>query len=217
MKRNLILYSLLSIVAVLLAGAAVFGYVKGSTVAGGIFSVMTGLWILYIISAAIQDALFDKCAKLFSEKKFEEERALLERKMKSPFYFLVRITVIQHYISVCCALDDLATAKRYIDRIRHGGGNGWKYRTAYLYILIKLDEGDVQTARGEFSEFRKDCAHAEVYKGQFEILDAIFSRLFSLRDNVPLPDSIEKSSFPVVNRILGRHFEEQSESEDWDT
>ena len=215
MKRNIILYSLLSLVAVLLAGVAVFGFVKGSAVTGGIFSAMTGIWILNIIATAARDALFDTCVKLFEEKRFDEERKLLEKKMKSPFYFLLRITVIQHYISVCAALDDLSTSKRYIDSIRHGGGTGWKYRTAYLYILIMLDEGNIQVARTEYNDFRRDCQHAEVYKGQLEVLQAIFAQLFTLRDSAPLPEAAVGSSFPVVNRILGRCYEAQADSEDW--
>ena len=215
MKRNIILYSLLSLVAVLFAGVAVFGFVKGSTVAGVIFSVITGIWILYIVATAVRDALFDTCVKLFEEKRFKEERALLEKKMRSPFYFILRVTVIQHYISVCAALDDLATSKRYIDSIRLGGGNGWKYRTAYLYILIMLDEGNVQVARAEYDDFRRDCQHAEVYKGQLEVLQAVFSQIFSLRNSAPLPKAAVGSSFPVVNRILGRCYETQPDGEDW--
>ena len=215
MKRNIILYSLLSLVALLFAGVAVFGFVKESTITGVVFSVITGLWVLYIIATAARDALFDTCVKLFEEKRFEEERALLEKKMRSPFYFVLRITVIQHYISVCAALDDLATAKRYIDSIRHGGGNGWKYRTAYLYILIMLDEENFQVARTEYNDFRRDCQHAEVYKGQLEVLQAIFSQIFTLRNSTPLPKAAVGSSFPVVNRILGRCYETQGDSEDW--
>ena len=215
MKRNIILYSLLSLVAVLLAGVAVFGFVKGSTVTGGIFSAITGIWILYIFVTAARDALFDTCVKLFEEKRFAEERRLLEKKMRSPFYFLLRVTVIQHYISVCAALDDLATSKRYIDSIRNGGGNGWKYRTAYLYILIMLDEGNIQVARTEYNEFRKDCQYAEVYKGQLEVLQAIFAQVFTLRNSTPLPAAAVGSSFPVVNRILGKQYEAQDNSEDW--
>ncbi len=150
------------------------------------------------------------CKKLFAEQKYEEERAFIEKKMKSPFYFLVRMSARQHYIRVCMALDDLPTASRYIASLRHGGGKGWKYMTAYYYILIKLDEGDLKTARAEFEEFRRDCADAEIYKTQIEILTAIFSRLLTARDNTPLPLSAVESSYPVVSRILGRHYEAQA-------
>ena len=153
---------------------------------------------------------FDRtCNQLFEERKFAQERAYIEKKMRSPFYFLVRMSAMEHYVRVCMALDDLPTAMRYIDSLRHGGGKGWKYKTAYSYILIKLDEGDMDTARREYDEFRGDCAHAQIYQTQLEILTAIFSRLFTARSNAPLPMAAVESSFPVVSRILGRHYEEQ--------
>ena len=154
------------------------------------------------------------CNQLFSEKKFQEEREFIEKKMKSPFYFLVRTNAMKHYIRVCMALDDLPTAMRYVDRLRHGGGKGWKYMTAFYFILIKLDEGDIQIARREFEEFRKDCAHAEIYKTQIEILTAIFSRLLTARNIAPLPAAAVESAYPIVSRILGRHYEEQAANSD---
>lgn len=158
------------------------------------------------------------CNLLFSERRFAEEREYIEKKMRSPIYFLVRTTAMEHYIRVCMALDDLPTATRYIDRLRHGGGKVWKYRTAYAYILIKLDEGDMPAARSEFEEFRRDCAHAEIYKTQLEILTAIFSRLLTARENAPLPVAAVESNYPVVSRILGRHHEAQAAnySGDWE-
>lgn len=157
-------------------------------------------------------ASFNKtCDQLFAERKFSELRAYIEKKMRRPLYFLVRITAMEHYIRTCMALDDLPTAAWYIDRLRHGGGKGWKYKTAYCFILIKLDEGDLPTARREFEEFRMDCSHAEIYKTQLEILTAIFTRLLTARETKPLPVAAVESNFPVVSRILGKHYEEQAE------
>lgn len=163
----------------------------------------------------ISQNFHEKCGKLFLDRKFEEERALIEKKMKSPFFFMVRLVAIRHYIRVCMALDDLQTASRYIARLRHGGGKAWKYATAYCYILIKLDEGDLKTARREFEDFRKDCVHAEIYKTQLEVLTAIFSRLLSTQNVKPLPEAAVESSFPVVSRVLGRHYEEQASKQEW--
>ena len=193
------------------------------TVAGFVLDILVmkilgicgvGCALLALAVFAAQDSVNIPCEKLFRERKFEEERALLEKKMKSPFFFLMRIPALKHYICTCMALDDLPTAERYIDRLRHGGGKGWKYMTAYLYILIKLDEEDMATARAEFEEFRKDCAHAEIYQTQIEILTAVFSRLLTARDAKPLPASAVESSYPVVSRILGRHYEAQVANSD---
>ena len=154
------------------------------------------------------------CDQLFEERKFAEERAYIEKKMRSPFYFLVRMSAMEHYVRVCMALDDLPMAARYIDTLRNGGGKGWKYKTAYPYILIKLDEGDLQTARAEYSEFKRDCAQAEIYQTEIEILTAILSRLLTARNSAPLPEAAVESSYPVISRILGRHYEEQATQSD---
>ena len=158
---------------------------------------------------------FDKtCHKLFEERKFEEARSYIEKKMRSPFYFLSRMCAMEHYVRVCMALDDLPMALRYIDSLRNGGGKGWKYKTAYPYILIKLDEGDMACARAEYSEFKRDCSQAEIYKTELEILTAILSRLLTARSNAPLPEAAVESSYPVISRILGRHYEEQAAASD---
>lgn len=206
-----IIYALLILILAALLGYAIYSFVVGEYAAGGVLLVLFALGLLACIGVVLQRKFNRKCTELFLAKKFDEERLLIEKKMKGPFYFFVRIAAMQHYIFTCAALDDLVTAKRYIDRLRHGGGKGWKYHTAYLYILIKLDEGDVQTARAEYDDFRRDCKDAVVYQQQLEVLKAIFQRLFSLRNAAPLPESAIESSYPVVSRILGKHFEESAE------
>ena len=114
------------------------------------------------------------------------------------------------------ALDDLETASRYVESLRHGGGAGWKYKTAYSHILIKLDAGDIETARTEYEEFRTQCAHAEIYREQIAILKAIFQRLLTVRNTEPLPAAAVESPYPVISRILGKHYEAQFAESDFE-
>lgn len=215
MKRNILVYALLIFAECLGITLTGIGYHWNNLALKivGIICIVVSLiaFAMYVAEYKVNST----CDKLFSEKNFEDEREFIEKKMKSPFFFLMRLVAIRHYIRVCMALDDLQTAFRYIARLRHGGGKAWKYATAYSYILIKLDEGDIKTARREFEDFRKDCAHAEIYKTQLEILTAIFSRLLSTRNVKPLPEAAVESSFPVVSRVLGRHYESQAAKEDW--
>lgn len=209
MKRNIYVYLIQLVSIGLFVGLSVYFFVVGQEYAGGLLCAGAVLILLSMIAYAVQETLNLTCDALFREKKFDEERALIERKMKSPIYFLMRIPAMMHYVCVTMALDDLDTAERYIARLRHGGGRGWLYKTAYCNCLIKLDRGDISAAKKEFEEFRRDCAQAVVYREQIEVLTAIFSRLLTVRNAVPLPEAAVKSSYPVVSRILGRHYEEE--------
>ena len=211
MKRNLFVYIGLPICA---AAFLAFGIVvlvldsEPHEIVGGVILLAAAVFVLLLLAKVVmQDNLNLKCAKLCEEKRYDEERALIEKKMKSPFFFLVRIVAIVRYIRASMALDDLPAAKRYIDVLRHNGGKGWKYMTAYFFILIKLDEGDISTARTEYEEFRTQCAHAELYKGQLSVLAAIFHRVFGTNNNEPLPQEAVNSPFPVIGRILGKVYE----------
>ncbi len=214
MKRNLFAYIGLSVCAAVFLAFGIWVLAVRNESA----YIVCGIFLLiFAVSAAcllaklvIQDNLNLKCGKLCEEKRYEEERALIEKKMKSPFFFLIRMVALTRYIRASMALDDLPTAKRYIDSLRHGGGAGWKYMTAYYYILIKLDEGDVQTARTEYEEFRTQCAHAEIYKEQIEVLTAVFQRVFGTNNDEPLPKAAVESPFPVLGRVLGRIYEKRA-------
>ena len=211
MKRRTVLYVIgISSVAVFVA-VSIVGFVLDVLTASVLGPILAVISLFGVSTVIAQDNLNLKCIKLCEEKKYAEERAVIEKHMKSPLFFLVRMVALQRYVRASMALDDLSTAKKYIEILRNGGGMGWKYKTAYCYILIKLDEGEFETARSEFEEFRRDCAHAEIYKTQLEILTAIFSRLFTARDTSPLP------AFPVVSRILGRHYEAEvaARGEEW--
>ena len=220
MKRNLFVYVSLPIVSAFFLAFGVWMLAiqntTGDIVIGAFLLAFSVFVALVLMKIVMQDNLNIRCGTLCAEKKYDEERALIERKMKSPFFFLVRIVAIKRYIRASMALDDLPTAKRYIDVLRHGGGAGWKYMTAYCYILIKLDEGDFKTARTEFEEFRAQCAHAEIYRDQIETLAAIFHRVYGTNNAEPLPKSAVDSPFPVIGRILGKIYEERFAGTEWE-
>ncbi len=221
MKRNLFVYIGLPILSAIFLAFGIVLLVLGGKpqeIVGGVFLLVLAVFALLLFTKiVIQDNLNIKCGKLCEERRYDEEKALIEKKMKSPFFFLVRTVALMRYVRVSMALDDLPTAKRYIDRLRHGGGAGWKYMTAYFFILIKLDEGDIATARTEYEEFRTQCAHAEIYREQIEVLGAIFRRLFGAGGTEPLPKAAVESPFPVVSRVLGRVYEARSaaHAEEW--
>ncbi len=214
MKRNLFVYIGLPIcAAIFLAFGIVVLFLGGKPqgiVAAVFLFVLAVFLLLFFAKVVIQDNLNIKCGKLCGEKRYDEEKTLIERKMKSPFFFLIRTVALTRYVRVNMALDDIATAKRYIDRLRHGGGDGWKYMTAFFFILIKLDEGDLQTAAGEYESFRTQCAHAEIYREQIEILTAVFHRILKTDNAEPLPASVVDAPFPVISRVLGRVYEERA-------
>lgn len=146
----------------------------------------------------------------FRARNFDEaEKYALEIAGSKLFYPIMRFTGFCVMLAISMAKDDLQEAEKYIFRIRHGGGAGWKYRTAYYYTLILIDKGDVPAARAEYEDFRIHNQNVEFYQSQLEVLDAIFRRLFT-RNDTPLPASVTDSFFPVVHRILGKHFEAQA-------
>jgi len=49
-----------------------------------------------------------------------------------------------------------------------------------------------------------------LYRGQLEVLSALFARLFS-GDDKPIPHSALNSSFPIVRRLFEKHPERIAE------
>ncbi len=220
-KRNVIFFyvafAFALAVSAALIGLGIYGFVKGDIASGSVLFIFAAGFLLALGAMFAREYLNDKCTELFCQKKFDEERAYLERVRKSPFSFVTHTVAMVHYVTVCMALDDLSAASPVIARLRHGGGAGWKYKTAYFYILIKLDEGDLETAHTEFEEFRRECAQAKIYHDQIEVLTAIFHRLYRTENNEPLPASAVNSNYPVVSRILGKHYEARAAAsgEEW--
>lgn len=208
-KRHTSVYVLFSVAAALCLVATVFGFAADTYDYIGIIGAVLFVFAAAALATAItRDNLNIKCGKLCDEKRYAEEKALIEKKMRSPFFFLIRTVALMRYIRVNMALDDLSTAKRYVDRLRHGGGEGWRYMTDFYYILIELDAGELSVAHAEYGAFRSACQHAEIYREQLEILSAVFHRLYQTGNNDPLPQSAVNCPFPVVSRILGRVYEE---------
>lgn len=166
------------------------------------------LWLLIgVLRLQTQLAAFEACLK--GRDLDGAERAVNIIRESKIFYPIMRFSLFRVTLLLCMAKDELDEAKKSILRIRRDGGVGWKYRTAYYTILIALDEGDISLARSEYEDFRLHNQGVELYKEQLEVLDALFGRLFTHNDT-PLPESVGKSVFPVVHRILGKHFEEQA-------
>ena len=213
--RRIWAYVLTGIVAALLAAGSALAFVYERYELGAIMAALFVVAILCLAAEIVQDNFYQKCESLFSERKFEEEYALLEKiKSKHLLFPFMR----EHYYLIAArnalARDELALAKAYIDRLRHGDDRSLKYKTAYATVLILLDEGNVNAARAEFEDFRIHNEHYAIYKTQLEVLESLIARLFSKHD-LPLPAAAVDSPYPVVKRILGRHFEEASTREEW--
>lgn len=78
----------------------------------------------------------------FRARNFDEaEKYAFEIAGSKLFYPIMRFTGFCVMLAISMAKDDLQEAEKYIFRIRHGGGAGWKYRMAYYYTLILIDKG----------------------------------------------------------------------------
>ena len=223
-KRRVWAYVLTGLAAVIAAAGSAVAFVYALYGAGAAAAAISVLLLLCLAGEIVQDNYCQKCEELFSARKFDEEFAYLGKIkgnhllfpfMRERFYIIA--------IRNALARDDLALARSYIARLRHvdaryryGEEKGIKYKTAYAYILILLDEGKKDEARTEYEDFRINNEHYAIYKPQIEVLNALFARLFSKHD-APLPEAAVDSPYPVLKRILGRHFEENSamSSEDW--
>lgn len=217
MKRRVWAYSLTGIAAAIAIAGAVVAFCYAQFVVGAILSILAVVAIFCFAGEIVQDNFSQKCETLFAAHRFEEERELLEKIRNNHLLFpFVREKYYLSSIRNAVARDDLSLAKSYIDRLRHGGDRGLKYKTAFLTVVILLDEGKVNEARAEYEDFRIHNEHYALFQEQIEVLNALFARLFSKSDT-PLPEAAVNSYYPVVKRILGRHFEENAvnSNEDW--
>ena len=196
------------------AGGAVWAFIARQTVVGAVLTVAAVFALLFFTAMLLQDAFVDRCNALFAAGKYEEERALLDRAHAHHLLFpLMRAAYYPLALVNAAARDDMAAAEHYIDHLRHGTDAGARYQTAYLHILALLDRGERESAQAEYEDFRTNNGHAHVYKEQLEILHAVFARL-SGSYGEPLPESVSSSRFPVVARILGRHFEARAQEQE---
>ena len=94
MKRNLFVYIGLPICAAIFLAFGIVVLVLDSEpreIVGGVILLAAAVFVLLVLAKIVmQDNLNLKCGKLCEEKKYDEERALIEKKMKSPLFFLIR-------------------------------------------------------------------------------------------------------------------------------
>lgn len=217
MKRRVWAYVITALGATVAVAGSAVAFCYRQYAVGAILAALTVVAVFCFAGEIVQDNFTQKCEKLFSERRFEEEKELLEKVRNNFFiYPFVRERYFLNAIRNAVARDDLAFARTCIDRLRHGGDRSLKYKTAYETVLILLDGGEVNEARAEYEDFRIHNEHYALYKEQIEILNALFARLFTKNDT-PLPDAAVQSCYPVVKRILGRHFEKNAAdmSVDW--
>lgn len=199
-----------ALVEVAIIACAVIAFINRYWALGG-FSCVVFLAVLWFLAGVLrlqtQLAAFETYLK--GRDLDGAEKTVRAIKGEKLFYPIMRFSGFRVTLLLSMAKDELDEAKKSISRIRHDGGVGWKYRTAYYTILIALDEGDIALARAEYEDFRLHNQGIELYKEQLEVLDALFGRLFAHNDT-PLPESVGNSVFPIVHRILGKHFEEQA-------
>lgn len=217
MKRRVWAYSLTGIAAAVTITGVVLSFCFAQYVVGAILLPVTLVLILCLAGEIVQDNFYMKSEALFVARRYEEERLLLERVRNNHLIFpFVRERYYLCSVRNALVRDDLLLAKSCIDRLRHGGDRGLKYKTAYATVLILLDEGKVSEARSEYEDFRVHNEHYAVYNSQLEMLEALFSHLFTKNDT-PILEAAVHSPYPVIKRILGRHIEERTAemNKDW--
>ncbi len=205
MKRNLTVVCVLTGLCVaLFAAVSVLGFVYSVLPVGivGVFLTLVAVWVL--IGSVYRERLYERVDSRFRARDYAAARAMLDRALRNHFTFpIARIIVWQLYLKVALAQDDVPAAERCASRLRHNGGDGWKYRTAYFYVLLYLDWGELSAATAEYEQFRNACASSAIYRTRIEVLDALFARING-RESV-LPDAAKDSCYPIVHRVVDRY------------
>ena len=205
MKRNLVIVCILACLSVAAFTAiAAVGFVYDVLAAGivGVILAFVSCWFLF--GSVYREHLYDAVNSRFRAGDYAAALMVLEKAERNHLlYPMVRIMACQLHVKVALALDDVDAVNRYIARLRHEGGNGWKYRTAYAVILLNLDWGDISAAHVEYEDFRAACAHAQIYHDQIEVLDAVFSHIEG--KPVELPKDAKQSPYPVVYRVVRKY------------
>lgn len=205
MKRSLTVVCFLTgALAAAFAAGAFLGFWYRVYYAGAICAVMTlvALWVL--VGSILREKLYLGFEEKFFRREYAEAVAVLDRASRNHFFYPVyRIIVQQLYVKAYLALDDTTAALRRVECLRHMGGTGWKYRTAFCVCIVNLDWEDISAARAEYASFSHDCASSEIYRGELEILNAIFSHING--NDVPVPEAAKESPYPVVHRVIEKY------------
>lgn len=205
MRRNLTVVCVLTGLATAFFAAVTFvGFWFGVIVAGVLGAVMTLVGVWFFAGSILREQVYDRFEKKFAQKDFHGAVAVLEKASRNHLFFpLYRMVVYQLYLKAYLALDDTAAAAKYVDCLRHAGGEGWKYRTAFFVVLFNLDWEDFAAAHAEYEGFRKACEQSEIYREQIAILEALFARIAG--EKATLPEGAKTSPYPIVHRIVEKY------------
>ena len=168
-------------------------------------AVMT-LVALWVLSGFIyRERIYENFEKKFSSGDFLGALTVLDRASNNHLLFpIVRMLVYELYIKGELAVDRLSESAKYVQLLRHNGGKGWKYRTAFYLILFNLDWGDIAAARDEYREFEEACSHSPVYSDELVMLRALFAHV--LHGETSFPESVKNSPLPIVKRIAEKGY-----------
>ena len=204
MKRSLLVESIfLGVGLAALLALTVFGAVYGiiPVIVVGAFMALVALWLL--CGSIFREYEYEKFTKKFAQRDYAGALELLDKAVSNHFFYPVfRTVAYQLYVKGELAVDNLAEAAKYVDLLRRGGGEGWKYRTAFYVVLFNLDWGDFAAARTEFLDFEKHCSHSERHMSEIETLRSLIEHIEGSAE--PYPESVKASPYPVVHRIVER-------------
>lgn len=205
MKKNcIVMCVILGLCSIFFIGVSVVGFVYDIYAVGitAIFMALIALWAFagYIYRESVRERFI----ALYRARDYRGAKAVLDRAAANHFlYPFMRIALNQMYLRVELCLDDIPAAVKYVELLRHDGGTGWKYKTAYFVVLFNLDWADVAAARSEYEAFRSDCAHAVIYQEQLAVLAAIFSHIDG--NGEELPASVKNADYPILHRIVRKY------------
>lgn len=205
MKKSCVLACvLLSLCALLFAAASVVSFVYGQYAPGGIACAffLVALWTFagYVCRENVRERFIAR----YRVRDYLGAKGILDAAARNHLlYPFLRIALNQMYLRIELCLDNIPEAVHYAESLRRLGGDGWKYKTAYWFTLFNLDWSDVAAARAEYEAFRTACAHAEIYRGELEVLAAIFAHIDGQGGD--LPDRVKQADYPVLHRIVRKY------------
>ncbi len=205
MKRSLTVVCVLTgALAAAFAAGAFLGFWYSIYYAGVICACMALVALWTLVGSILREKLFLDFEKRFENREYAGAKEVLDKASHNYFFYpIYRVIAHQLYIKAYLALDDTATAARHVECLRHMGGVGWKYRTAFFVSIVNLDWNDIAAARTEYAAFAHDCASSQIYREQLEILNAVFAHING--EDTPVPEAAKESPYPVVHRVIDKY------------
>lgn len=205
MKRSLtVVCVLIGASAAAFAAGAVLSFWYSIYYAGAICACMALVALWMLVGSILREKLYLAFEKKFEKREYASAKTVLDKASRNLFFYPVyRVIAHQLYIKAFLALDDTASAARHVECLRHMGGTGWKYRTAFFICIVNLDWNDISAARTEYAAFAHDCASSQIYREQLEILNAVFSHING--EDAPVPEAAKRSPYPAVHRVIDRY------------